>query len=159
MRLLTTWRLKSALPGGARRGRHGVWPSSATGIDPDCAQRKVLLTNVFCRANVFAACRDDSAEPGTSSSAHARWCWRRSGSSRSRGTRAAPAFGTFASAETPKRSIPSVADPHSVTRAAAGPTPEAFLPHLYRLPMYMWYMWGVERSDRTGSEDDVAEAL
>jgi DNA-binding MarR family transcriptional regulator len=25
--------------------------------------------------------------------------------------------------------------------------------------MYMWYMWGVERSDRTGSEDDVAEAL
>lgn len=67
MRLPTKWRLNCALPGRARRGRHGVWLSSATIIDSNCRQRKMLLPTVFCLANWLAACRDGSAEPGTSS--------------------------------------------------------------------------------------------
>jgi hypothetical protein len=50
MRRLTTWRLKSALPGRARRGGHGAWPSSATVTDRDSGQRKPVLPTGVCGA-------------------------------------------------------------------------------------------------------------
>jgi hypothetical protein len=98
--LTHTCRLNSALPTRARRGRHGVWPSSATGIDPHSLQRKLLLPTIVCEAFCFAACRHGSAEPGTSSwGAPVRAA--RAGISRSRDISAGP---SFTPAERQKRS-------------------------------------------------------
>jgi hypothetical protein len=92
MRLPTpTCRLNSALPGPGRRGKHRVWPRSATVIDRDLGQRKLLLPTIVCETLCFAARRHGSAEPGTSSWG-AQDGAARAGISRSRDISAGPAF-------------------------------------------------------------------
>jgi len=51
--------------------------------------------------------------------AHAEWCGPRWRQQTTRHLGQAPAFGTFASAETPKRSSHLWGDPHFITRTAA----------------------------------------
>jgi hypothetical protein len=134
MRLPTKWRLNSAFPGRARRGKTWRWLFSVTVIDSDCRQRKTLLFSVFCSAIWPAACRNGSAEPGTSS-------WRtqagaaRAGISRSRDISGRlcvwhDRVGRSADAVHSVLGRPSLGHP-----AVAGPTPGTVGSHLHRVPM------------------------
>ena len=127
-------RSNSPLPGRASRARHGVWPPSATGIDSDSGQRKLLLSNVFCSTMCLSTCRDGFAGLDFEL-AHAEWCDPVGVSRLTRHLGQAPAFGTFAAPETPKRSSYLRGDPHLITRSVTWPTSRTVNAHLHRLPM------------------------
>jgi hypothetical protein len=104
MRPLTHWRLKSPLPGRARRRRH---------MGFGCLQRPSLIPTLgsenccgpLSSAERFVSLRAEMASPNPGLRAGARRMVRPVlGSADHATSRAGPAFGTFASAEAPKRS-------------------------------------------------------
>jgi hypothetical protein len=123
-------------PGPSQAGKtHGVWlPSSATVIDPECRQRKLLLSTVFGWAVCLAACRDGFAGPGLRAGPR-RMVRPVLGSADHATSGPGSAVWHVRLGRSAEAVQPSLGDPYSVTRAAAWPTSQTVNAHLHRLPM------------------------
>jgi hypothetical protein len=119
--MLSMFEAQFPTPGPSQTGKTRAWPPSAKGIESDSGQQKLVLPNAFCSTMCLSTCRDGFAEPGLR--AGARGMVRPAVASADHATsRAGPAFGTFASAETPKWSSHLWGDPRFITRTAEWPT-------------------------------------
>jgi hypothetical protein len=125
MRLPTQWRLNSPLPGRARRGKtHGFGYPQRTPWITTLGSKSCCCP--LSSAQRFVSRRAEMVPPNPGLRTGARRLVRRALAPADHATpRAGPAFGTFASAKAPKRSIPSLTTLTQVTRAAAWPTPES----------------------------------